>query len=265
MTYEDFCERCGNRTEDCECEPGFPSLGFDPDEIYGDASKPSDEPCMDCGGSKICQHCHGTGEDPEQGWNLETYLCPVCDGSAVCQHCGGTGDDPPDFGPCCICESTGSFVRTIVMLPHPGPEPGRGWGCVQCGLPSDGAIAVLCDGCAEAHLGGEPLKFICTGFPATDGRTPIEHMSREKFKHNMIHHPESLREMTWFEDSPDYGHPACICSICGDAIPDLDDLSEDFPPLRLFREKSDAHPHGQEARFCPDCVPLVLKYMKPSQ
>ena len=31
--YEDACERCRNRLEDCECEPGFPAA-FDPDLFY---------------------------------------------------------------------------------------------------------------------------------------------------------------------------------------------------------------------------------------
>lgn len=33
--YEISCERCGRRTENCECEPGFPTLGFELIEIYG--------------------------------------------------------------------------------------------------------------------------------------------------------------------------------------------------------------------------------------
>jgi hypothetical protein len=32
-------------------------------------------------------------------------------------------------------------------------------------------IAVLCDRCAEED---KPLRFVCRGYPATDGRIPVE-------------------------------------------------------------------------------------------
>ena len=51
-------------------------------------------------------------------------------------------NEVPNLGPCCHCGRTDD-VRTIVMLSRRGPMPGCGWGCVVCGLPLDGAIAVL--------------------------------------------------------------------------------------------------------------------------
>lgn len=150
--YEYACEKCGQRLEDCECEPGFPSLGFDPDHIYGAPTYPT------------------------------TFQSQPPD------------PDTPDLGPCCICGERSAAVRNILMLPHPGPTPGRGWGCVQCGLPSNGATAVLCDPCLDLYQSGkQKLAYICTGYPADAeaGRTPIEEMSQDKFEHDMSFHPEA--------------------------------------------------------------------------
>lgn len=178
-------------------------------------------------------------------------------------------DDDPDLGPCCACAKIGPDVRNIMMLHRLSPIPGKGWGCLQCGLPLDYAVAVLCDACLEGPFGTGPveIKFICTGYPASDGRTPIADAPEVKIKHNPLYHPEMIQEMKWFDDSPDYGWPECVCSICGDPIPDPDDemdstAAERFIPLRLYRTPSREHPRGQEARFCMDCVPAVLKFMK---
>jgi hypothetical protein len=43
--------------------------------------------------------------------------------------------DNPDLGPCCICEVESHRVRNIIMLDKEAPIPGRGWGCLACGLP----------------------------------------------------------------------------------------------------------------------------------
>lgn len=172
-------------------------------------------------------------------------------------------EEAESLGPCCACGKTGPDVRNILMLDRLCPTPDRGWGCVACGLPMDYASAVLCDGCLESKA---EIKFVCTGYPASDGRTPIADAPEVKVKHDPLYHPEMLQEMTWFDDSPDYGWPKCICSVCGDAIPDPEEedeiYQEKFIPLRLYRKPSQAHPGGQEARFCMGCVPAVLKYMK---
>jgi hypothetical protein len=93
-----------------------------------------------------------------------------------------------DFGPCCSCGREGDDlnVRNIVMLEQKGTVPGSGWGCVQCGLPCDGAAAVLCDDCMSL---GRPIKFAIAG-PAKDKkRVPIESLGAEH-KHDMSKHPE---------------------------------------------------------------------------
>lgn len=35
--YDVSCKRCGQRTEDCKCLPGFPDGIIDPDIIYREA------------------------------------------------------------------------------------------------------------------------------------------------------------------------------------------------------------------------------------
>lgn len=88
----------------------------------------------------------------------------------------GFFDDPPRLGPCCICGGEDK-VTALVMLDVKGEVPGHGWGCVACGLDCDGAIAVLCARCVEDWQAGKPLRFACRGYPATDGRVPIEQLT----------------------------------------------------------------------------------------
>jgi len=67
-----------------------------------------------------------------------------------------------NLGMCCRC-GTDENVRNIITL-HKRSPYGFGWGCVQCNLPAEGAIAVLCDDCLEDEapirevVKGEPLK-----------------------------------------------------------------------------------------------------------
>lgn len=90
------------------------------------------------------------------------------------------------LGPCCICETV-EGVRTIVNLPVKCPTPGRGWGCVVCNLPSDGAVSVVCDACVERLERGEKPKFACKGYPAVDGRVLVAELKgmqvHDKSKH----------------------------------------------------------------------------------
>jgi hypothetical protein len=92
----------------------------------------------------------------------------------------------PDLGPCCICE-TRSGVTNIVMLDRRAPVAGKGWGCVECGLSLDGAIAVLCDGCAEfVDVGATPI-FVCAGYPS-EGRALFADLPVEPFGHDPAKH-----------------------------------------------------------------------------
>lgn len=89
------------------------------------------------------------------------------------------------LGPCCACGGRLN-VRNIVTLSRRAPTPGRGWGCAQCGLPTDGAIAVVCDSCLEGQV---PLKQVCDGHPGDGKRVPIESVT-VPFLHDLSRHPE---------------------------------------------------------------------------
>jgi len=64
-----------------------------------------------------------------------------------------------------------------------------------------------------------------------------------------------LNDLAWFEDSPDAGHPDCICSYCGFLI------DEDDFPFRLFRKSEPTNPNSKtlEARLHRHCFEMSLK------
>lgn len=87
-------------------------------------------------------------------------------------------DDSPSLGPCCNCGTTENVVN-VVMLDRRGPQPGFGWGCVVCDLPSDGAVAVLCEGCI-----GQAPQSVCEGYPQDGKRVPIDKLPVGSFEHD---------------------------------------------------------------------------------
>jgi hypothetical protein len=94
--------------------------------------------------------------------------------------------EPIDFGPCCFCEKTGPTVRNLIMLDKRAKTPGNGcWGCLQCGLPLEGATAILCDQCIDA---GCPPLWAIVGEPAAGLRIPTSELT-EPFEHDMSKHP----------------------------------------------------------------------------
>jgi len=97
-------------------------------------------------------------------------------------------EEPENLGSCCAC---GGFekVRNIIMLSKRGPVKGRGWGCLQCGLPQDGAIAVMCDACHESR---SEVKFACSGYPGEGVRVPIDMLDPAPFEHDMALHPGEI-------------------------------------------------------------------------
>jgi hypothetical protein len=103
-------------------------------------------------------------------------------------HFGCADESPanatPNLGPCCGCGAS-EGVRSVMMLDRRGPTPGRGWGCLVCNLPADGAIAVLCDRCVVED---KPIRFVCRGYSATDGRIPVEGFRNEPFHHDEAAH-----------------------------------------------------------------------------
>ncbi len=98
--------------------------------------------------------------------------------------------DKVALGPCCACEGARD-VRNVIMLNKKAPLPGRGWGCVVCGLALDGAGAVFCDDCLESEA---EILFACRGYPATDGRVPAGELTGSHEHDEVLHRsPESAR------------------------------------------------------------------------
>jgi len=92
-----------------------------------------------------------------------------------------------DLGPCCACGQSGPSVRNVVMLDLRAPQSGTGWGCFICRLPSDGALAVVCDACLAA---GAPIRQVCDGY-ATSGRRVPRAALTEPFCHDLTRHLEA--------------------------------------------------------------------------
>lgn len=65
-----------------------------------------------------------------------------------------------------------------------------------------------------------------------------------KIKHEYAH------RIKWFKNSPSAGDPDCVCSLCGELIPEED------VPIRLWTEH---HKPMLEARFCDDCFKKVIE------
>jgi hypothetical protein len=96
--------------------------------------------------------------------------------------------DEPTLGSCCICGAD-QQVRNIMMLDVKNQVPGHGWGCLICNLPADGASAVLCDRCLELFQEGKAkIKYACRGYPAIEGRVPIEELSIPHEHDHDLHH-----------------------------------------------------------------------------
>jgi len=102
-------------------------------------------------------------------------------------------DDDAPYGPCCRCGGR-DRVRYAVPLPWRAPEAGFGWGCVVCDLGPDGALAMMCTGCAQEFVGmaveqvAELLTQVCAGDLSQGKRVPIEELSREPFEHDVARH-----------------------------------------------------------------------------
>jgi len=192
-------------------------------------------------------------------------------------------DDRITLGPCCACGGR-EHVRNVMMLPFKAPIPGRGWGCLQCGLSMDGAMAVVCDACAETD---QEVLYACDGSVKDAGRILISDL-HEPHRHDESKHPEltdtsdtddtSLGAVVdeidqfidtanpppvifdgflswyteWFDPSDDR------CSLCSGLIP------EESVPLILFK---DVPSSGQtwQARICEPCVPVAMGRLRASR
>ena len=96
--------------------------------------------------------------------------------------------DAPSLGTCCICGGR-ERVTTLLTLSVKGKVSGHGWGCVVCNLPSDGAVAVLCEICRPLYQSGEKkLLIACMGYPATEGRIPISELTTPHMHDARVNH-----------------------------------------------------------------------------
>lgn len=81
-------------------------------------------------------------------------------------------------------------MRNVAMLDQKAPIPETGWGCFQCGLPQNGALAVLCDDCIENIA---PILRAYLGDPASQERIEIERLSGPH-RCDLAKHPEAKAE-----------------------------------------------------------------------
>jgi len=74
------------------------------------------------------------------------------------------------------------------MLSKQAPIPGTGWGCIQCGLAANGAVAVFCDKCLEEKAA---VLWVCAGSVGEHARVPFSDLNRE-WHHITRFHPELI-------------------------------------------------------------------------
>lgn len=187
-------------------------------------------------------------------------------------------NDEPTLGACCNCETL-EGVRNIGCVNKKAPVPGKGWGCIVCDLPADGATVVLCDACAKSLRASKAdPRFACRGYPASDGRVPFSELTGEH-KHDLSKHPELTGPVS--ERALKRGGPIVCpspCSVCApdpefaDAPPDgehhwnyestdaleemfaLDERSDASGGPDEFREKHPAELAGLDVWFeCMHC------------
>ena len=160
-------------------------------------------------------------------------------------------DNFEDYGRCCICESSENVLNLWTLNWKVDGSESR-WGCVQCHLPSEGAMVIICDMCAEKHAENPDieaeLKFIMNG---KVGRLPISVIRENprRHLHDWRYHLNEFTpdQLTWWKDSPDAG-PDCYCSLCGKPIDELD------IPIRQFDTQ-----RNQEQRFHMECFQISNK------
>lgn len=161
-------------------------------------------------------------------------------------------DEKVELGTCCSCGKASADVRNILLLPRRGTE-GKGWGCFVCGLPNDGASAVLCDECLET---GAEIKYAIVGYAHENERIPVSELT-ERFEHDMAAHRYvdiSVDEAVEYADagcshgetmafvSPVTGRIDLGCMDCGDYIAHWDGSGDapDWVPLALRNFKVDS-------------------------
>lgn len=93
-------------------------------------------------------------------------------------------------GPCCACRREDVRLRNVVCMTFRAPVGalGKGWGCVVCAIPTDGALAVVCDECMTAK---RPIVDVCAGYARDPERTPAEPLRAIPWSHIRAFHPDA--------------------------------------------------------------------------
>jgi len=97
-----------------------------------------------------------------------------------------------EYGTCCVCQSDMEMYN-IIQLDYK-VESESGWGCFKCGLPMQGAVAVVCDGCLDEHGNDieDQIRFLMDG---VKGRIPVPPVAdRIPHEHDLSLHPECIEE-----------------------------------------------------------------------
>jgi len=125
-------------------------------------------------------------------------------------------DEDLKLGKCCICEQENESVRNLITLHKKSLDEKGGWGCFTCGLPSRGAVAVLCDDCLDKTTGDKAveIKFACLGYPGENRRIEMDKLT-EEFDHDMSKHPEENR-MNFISNMGDFDGDGKTCGMTSD-------------------------------------------------
>lgn len=92
-----------------------------------------------------------------------------------------------ELGSCCVCEGCEN-VRNIVQLDYK-VQSESAWGCVVCGLASEGAVAAVCDGCMEKYAQDDIDPHIRFLMDTAKRRIPVAPESeRIPHEHDMQYH-----------------------------------------------------------------------------
>lgn len=93
-----------------------------------------------------------------------------------------------EYGTCCVCESEMQTCGIIQLGYKIKSE--SGWGCLQCGLAMEGAIAIVCGACIDKYEGNveDQIKYLMNG---KKGRLPVPPAEeRIPHEHDLSFHPE---------------------------------------------------------------------------
>lgn len=88
----------------------------------------------------------------------------------------------PGFGPCRTCQKTPATM--LLLLAKEAPIPGTGWGCLDCDLPANGALAAVCDDCIN-----QPIRWACLGSPNAGNRIAVAEL-KMPFGHKLKINPQ---------------------------------------------------------------------------